>query len=192
MAVTKTVSPENVNIAIENGVDLLGENRVQEYLSKKDFYRNAEVQFIGTLQSRKVPLIIPLIKTVQSVDSVKLAEKIARVSRDCNTCTDILLEINIGREDTKSGVMPEAVFETAKAVGEFQNIHLRGLMTIPPPVNSDIYFGQMQEIYLKLREDLGLDDFNILSMGMSGDYITAIKYGSTLVRIGSALFGARV
>ncbi|MDR0946268.1 MAG: YggS family pyridoxal phosphate-dependent enzyme [Ruminococcus sp.] len=188
MAVTKTQSPENVNIAIDGGITLLGENRVQEFLSKRDSYKPAEVHFIGALQTRKVRQIVPLVSMIHSVDSVKLLNEIDKVSRENDIVSDILIEVNIGGEISKSGVKPGEVHDFAEQAAEFKGLRLRGLMTIPPPENSDKYFGAMQELFENLKSKYSLDT---LSMGMSGDYINAVRYGSTLIRIGSALFGAR-
>lgn len=193
MAVTKTVSPEAVNHAIELGIDLLGENRVQEYQSKRDSYsKAAEVQFIGHLQTNKVKYIIDSVSMIQSVDSIKLAAEINRLAKAGNIVMDVLCEVNIGGEESKSGISPDELESFAEQLTEMKNIHLRGLMTIPPPSDSDIFLARMQELFIRLKES-GTDraDMDILSMGMTHDYADAIKYGSTLVRIGTGLFGAR-
>lgn len=194
MAVTKTVSPEAVNYAISKGINLLGENRVQEYQSKKDFYdQSADVHIIGHLQTNKVKYIINSVKMIQSVDSLKLAREIDRLARENGRVMDILCEVNIGREESKSGIMPEAAFEFAEALGEMKNIRVCGLMAIPPAENSEKFLSAMHDLYIDISEKKSDNiSMDILSLGMSGDYINAIKYGSTLVRIGSGLFGARV
>lgn len=189
MAVTKTVPPEAVNHAIGLGIDLLGENRVQEYQSKADKYdKSAEVQFIGHLQTNKVKYIIGSVSMIQSVDSFKLAQEIDRISKNKGLVTDVLCEVNIGGEDSKSGVSPDALKELMDQISELENIKLRGLMTIPPPWDSDLFLGRMQELYNKYADE---KSFDVLSMGMTHDYAEAVKYGSTLVRIGTGLFGAR-
>lgn len=190
MAVTKTVAPEAINHAVELGIDLLGENRVQEYLSKADFYdKSAEVQFIGHLQTNKVKYIINSVSMIQSVDSLKLGQEISRLAVKNGRVMDILCEVNIGGEDSKSGIAPDGLDELMDGLSELEGIRIRGLMTIPPPSDSDIFLGRMKELYDKISsERKGMDT---LSMGMTHDYAEAIKYGSTLVRIGTGLFGAR-
>ena len=190
MAVTKTVAPEAINHAIGLGMDLLGENRVQEYLSKADLYdKSAEVQFIGHLQTNKVKYIINSVSMIQSVDSLKLGQEISRLAVKNGRTMDILCEVNIGGEDSKSGVSPTELNELIKQLSELEGLRLRGLMTIPPPSDSDIFLGRMKELYDKVSEEYA--DMDTLSMGMTHDYAEAIKYGSTLVRIGTGLFGAR-
>lgn len=193
MAVTKTVAPELVNCAIDCGIRLLGENRVQEYQSKKDAYRQGvPVDFIGTLQSNKVKYLIGNIRIIQSVNKLSLAQEIERCAGKHNIRQDILLEINIGGEDSKSGTAPEQLPELLEQVSQMPHVHVCGLMTIPPPTESTRFLEAMQELFLKTKElQIPGTDMNILSMGMSDDYAQAIQFGSNLVRIGSALFGAR-
>lgn len=194
MAVTKTVPYEAVNYSISKGINLLGENRVQEYQSKKDFYeKSAEVHIIGHLQTNKVKYIINSVSMIQSVDSLRLAKEIDRLAGENNKTMDILCEVNIGREESKSGVFPENAFEFIESLGEFKNIRVCGLMAIPPAENSEKFLSEMHDLYIDISEKKS-DNINmdILSVGMTGDYVNAIKYGSTLVRIGSGLFGARV
>ncbi|MDE6034932.1 MAG: YggS family pyridoxal phosphate-dependent enzyme [Ruminococcus sp.] len=193
MAVTKTVIPEAVNHAVSLGIDLLGENRVQEYLSKKDFYeKNAEVQFIGSLQTNKVKYIIDSVTMIQSVDSIRLAETISRLAVKNNRIIDILCEVNIGGEDSKGGIVPEETGDFIGQIAELEGIRIRGLMTIPPPCDSDIFLGRMQELFNRVAEQKrDIVSIDTLSMGMTHDYADAIKYGSNIVRIGTGLFGAR-
>lgn len=193
MAVTKTVAPEAVNHAVSLGLDLLGENRVQEYLSKKDFYeKSAEVQFIGSLQTNKVKYIIDSVTMIQSVDSVKLAETISRLAVRNNRIIDVLCEVNIGGEDSKGGIAPEETGDFIEQISQFEGIRVKGLMTIPPPCESDIFLGRMQELFNTLSEQKKpVVSMDTLSMGMTHDYADAIKYGSNIVRIGTGLFGAR-
>lgn len=189
MAVTKTVAPEIVNYAIEQGMDLLGENRVQEFLSKKDIYlKSAEVHMIGHLQTNKVKYIINDVSMIQSVDSEKLLGEISRLAVKNGRTMDILCEVNIGGEDSKSGIAPEALRGLLEKAAQTEGIHLRGLMTIPPPSDSDIFLGRMKELYDSCSDEFGLD---VLSMGMTHDYAAAVRMGSTLVRVGTGLFGAR-
>lgn len=189
MAVTKTVPPEAVNHAVELGISLLGENRVQEYLSKAELYdKSAEVQFIGHLQTNKIKYIINTVTMIQSVDSLKLASETDRLAGKNDRIMDVLCEVNIGGEDSKSGVSPEGLAPLLEQMSAMENIRVRGLMTIPPPADSDIFLGRMQELYSRYAEKYG---FDTLSMGMTHDYADAVRYGSTLVRIGTGLFGAR-
>lgn len=194
MAVTKTVPFEYVNHAVSLGIDLLGENKVQEYQSKKDNYdKSAEVQFIGHLQTNKVKYIINSISMIQSVDSLKLACEINRLAAANNLTMDVLCEVNIGGENSKSGIAPDNLSELLENISKLENIRVRGLMTIPPPSGSDVFLAKMQELFItekeKKKKRISMD---ILSMGMTHDYVQAVKYGSTLVRIGTGLFGTRV
>ena len=192
MAVTKTVSPEAINHAVELGIDLLGENRVQEYLSKADFYdKSAEVQFIGHLQTNKVKYIINSVSMIQSVDSIKLGQEISRLAVKNGRAMDVLCEVNIGGEESKSGIAPDGLSGLITQLRELPGVRIRGLMTIPPPAQGDIFLGRMEELYNKVRDTSGIE-MDILSMGMTHDYAEAVKHGSNLVRIGSGLFGARV
>ena len=125
---------------------------------------------------------------IQSVDSVRLASEISRQCMAKGRVMDVLCEVNIGGETSKSGIAPDELGDLLKAVSELEGIRLRGLMTIPPPSESDIYLGRMGGIYEKYAAEYGMD---VLSMGMSGDYARAVRYGSTLVRVGTGLFGAR-
>ena len=195
MAVTKTVSPERINYAIGLGISLLGENRVQEYLDKRESYKPAEVHFIGGLQTNKVKYIIDKVSMIHSVDSLRLAEEIDRRAAQHGIVMDILTEINIGEEQTKGGITADSAEEFCARVAELPNIRLRGLMTIPPAGCSESVFADMQELFERLKVENSHNRenaaFDTLSMGMSGDYEAAIKYGATIVRIGSGLFGYR-
>lgn len=198
MAVTKTVPAEIVNHSISLGIKLLGENRVQEFLDKYEQYSGEyDVHFIGGLQSNKVKYIIDKVSMIHSVDSMKLAAEINKRAAAIDRKTDILLEINIGGEESKNGISAEKLMEFAAEAGELSNLRIRGIMTIPPvDINgsSERYFEKMQRLYNDLRDiSRGKDNFLVdtLSMGMSGDFEKAIDYGSTIVRIGSLLFGYR-
>ena len=192
MAVTKTVEPELINFAIDQGIDLLGENRVQEFLSKKDSYKPCEVQFIGHLQTNKVKYIINDVSQIQSVDSFKLAAEIDRQAKKNDKTMDILIEVNIGDELSKSGISKSGVLELAKRISELENVRINGLMAIPPINADDNIYGSLQELYHEIgQKKLNHINMNVLSVGMSGDYVKAVQYGSNLVRIGTKLFGAR-
>jgi hypothetical protein len=190
MAVTKTVPPEVVNWVFDMGLDLLGENRVQEYQSKKDIYLpEARVHFIGHLQTNKVKYIINDMDMIQSVDSLRLGQEIDRLAAANGRIMDILCEVNIGGEDSKDGVSPEELKGLLEELSSLEHINIRGLMTISPPSDSDIFLGRMAELYGRYKDLYSMDT---LSMGMTHDYVQAVRHGSTLVRIGSGLFGARI
>lgn len=198
MAVTKTVPADKVNFAVANGFTLLGENKVQEFLSKKDLYdKTAEVQFIGHLQTNKVKYIIKDVTLIQSVDSVKLANEINRLAAKNDKVMDILVEINIGDEQSKSGVSTQMLDELIYEISQMKNIAVKGLMAIPPADCGEDIFEKMNGIFLNVKEKYSAEgsasnvSMDILSMGMSGDYEMAIKHGSNLIRIGTRLFGAR-
>ena len=193
MAVTKTVPYERVNYAVSEGITLLGENRVQEYLEKKDFYdKSTEVNFIGHLQTNKIKYIIDSVTLIHSVDSVKLAAEISRQAEKIGRCMNVLIEVNIGREESKSGVLPEKLDELLYESAQMQSIKVKGLMTIPPIGRSEEAFDKMQQLFnnLKAKRQDNID-MDILSMGMSSDYALAVRYGSNIVRIGSGIFGSR-
>lgn len=192
MGVTKTVDPQLINASIDMGIDLIGENRVQEYLSKKDIYKPCETHFIGHLQSNKIKYIINDVSMIQSVDSDRLAGEINRLAEKNGRVMDILAQINIGNESTKSGVSRGETDELLYRLGEYKNLRLRGLMTIPPPGCDESVFEDMRMLFEEMKMKHGAEGvFDTLSMGMSGDYVLAVKYGSTLIRLGTALYGAR-
>lgn len=199
LSATKTVEPEYINYAISLGLDHIGENRVQELLSKYDEYNleNCSLQFIGHLQSNKVRQIVGKVDLIQSVDSLKLAKEVSRVSQNKNLTTDILVEVNIGKEENKSGVMPEMLEELLYQIKDLPSINIKGLMTIPPICDDNnkirSFFSDMNKMFLDISsKKLDNVSMDILSMGMSGDYYEAILEGANIVRIGSALFGKRI
>ena len=198
LAATKTVEPEVINHAISLGLDYIGENKVQELLSKYDSYNleKCSLQFIGHLQTNKVRQIVDKVDLIQSVDSVKLANEIAKQSLKLNKTTDILVEVNIGREENKSGVYPENLEELLCEISKIEGISVKGLMTIPPICDNkhkiSKYFNNMHNIFIDIsQKKLDNISMTILSMGMSADYYEAILEGDNMVRIGSSLFGAR-
>lgn len=198
LAATKTVPAEVINYAIDLGVNCIGENRVQEFLSKYSDLNlnNVNTHFIGHLQTNKVKQIISKVDMIESVDSLKLAKEISLHSVRENVKTNILIEVNIGREENKSGVYIENLIELLKNIANLDNINVKGLMAIPPKCdnNKDLqeYFSKMHEIFVDIR-DKSIDNISmdVLSMGMSNDYIEAIIHGANIIRIGSALFGNR-
>lgn len=198
LAATKTVDAPTINHAISLGLRYIGENRVQELLSKYEDYDldHASLQFIGHLQSNKVRQIVGKVDLIQSVDSVKLAREISRCSQKQGVSTDILLEVNIGREENKSGVLPEALPELLDEIKDIPAIKVRGLMAIPPICENAQenckFFDNMRHIFLDIgSKNIDNISMEILSMGMSDDYAEAIRCGATMVRVGSALFGKR-
>ena len=198
LAATKTVDAATINHAISLGLRYIGENRVQELLSKYEEYdlEHASLQFIGHLQTNKVRQIVGKVDLIQSVDSVKLAKEISRCSVKLGISTDILLEVNVGREENKSGVLPELLPELIDEIREIPFIKVRGLMTIPPICDNAQenrkFFDIMRNIFLDIRsKNIDNISMDILSMGMSDDYEEAVRCGANMVRIGSALFGAR-
>ena len=198
LAATKTVEPEVINHAISLGLDHIGENKVQELLSKYESYNleKCSLQFIGHLQTNKVRQIVDKVDLIQSVDSVKLANEISKQSLKLNKTTDILVEVNIGREKNKSGVYPENLEELLCEISKIDGISVKGLMTIPPVCDNkhkiSKYFNNMHNIFIDIsQKKLDNISMTILSMGMSADYYEAILEGANMVRIGSSLFGAR-
>ena len=198
LAATKTVDAATINHAISLGLDHIGENRVQELLSKYADYdlANCSLQFIGHLQSNKVRQIAGKVDLIQSVDSLKLAQEISAQSVKRGLTTDILVEVNIGREENKSGVFEENLEELLCQIAPLEGISVKGLMTIPPICENkhkiSKYFYNMHKLFIDISEKkLDNVSMSILSMGMSSDYYEAILEGATMVRIGSALFGAR-
>lgn len=198
LAATKTVEPDVINHAISLGLDHIGENKAQELLSKYEAYDldNCSLQFIGHLQTNKVKQIVDKVDLIQSVDSLKLAKEISNQSLKHNKTTDVLVEVNIGREDNKSGVFEENLEELLIQISEFKGISVKGLMTIPPICDNKHkilnYFHKMHNLFIDIsQKKLDNISMSILSMGMSADYYEAILEGANMVRVGSALFGAR-
>ena len=198
LAATKTVDAPTINHAISLGLKYIGENRVQELLSKYDDYDldNASLHFIGHLQTNKVRQIVGKVALIQSVDSVRLAEEISKCSKKLGLTTDILLEVNIGREENKSGVTPEELPELIERIRPIEAVRVRGLMAIPPICENAQenckFFDNMRNIFLDIKsKNIDNISMDILSMGMSDDYAEAIRCGSNMIRVGSALFGAR-
>ncbi len=199
MAVAKTVDPIFINYALDYGVKLIGENRVQEMLRKKpDLHLDGvEKHLIGHLQTNKAGQIVGEVDMIQSVDSLKIAREIGKQSVKKGVITDVLLEINIGEEESKTGFLTSEFFENLYAISEIQGISVKGLMTIPPICENNTtlckYFEKIHNIYVDIcQKKLDNIDMSILSMGMSGDYEQAILNGSNLVRIGSSIFGPRI
>ena len=197
-AATKMNGADAVRQAIAAGIDCCGENRVQELTAKlaENAYNGAPVDFIGRLQTNKVRQVVGKVRLIHSCDRLRLLEAINAEAARQGICQDILLQINIGREESKGGFLEEELPELLPKLGQFSAIRVRGLMAIPPicenPTENDKFFLKIQQ----LGVDIGAKKYDnvsveILSMGMSGDYIGAIRHGSTMIRVGTAIFGAR-
>lgn len=198
LAATKMNGPERIAEAVAAGVDVCGENRVQEFLTKNavNAYAPCAVHFIGHLQKNKVKNIVGAVELIHSVDSVELMECIHKRSAALGIVQDVLLEVNIGGEISKSGVAPGDLPGLLSAAAAFPSLRVRGLMAIPPaeqnPGENRAYFRRMCELFVDIREKK-YDNILMteLSMGMSGDYEDAVRCGATIVRLGTALFGPR-
>ena len=197
MAVTKTVEPVYINHAISLGATLLGENKVQEFLGKKPALEGAyEAHLIGHLQTNKVRQIVGEADMIESVDSVRLAKEIGKVSEKKGIVSRVLLEVNIGKDPDKFGILPEALEETACEIAEISGIQVCGLMTVPPfdadEENTRRFFSNMHQLFIDIAaKKIHNIVMHTLSMGMSGDYPLAIAEGATIVRVGTAIFGGR-
>lgn len=199
VAASKMNDAERVHAAITAGIRVCGENRVQELLDKYEqhAYDGADLQFIGTLQTNKVKYLIGKVSLIQSVGSIHLGEAIAKEAAKHEICQDILLEVNIGREAAKSGLMIEELDEAISKLSEKRSLHIRGLMAIPPIADeiskNSSYFHEMRQVFVdiltKKYDNVNMD---YLSMGMTNDFEMAIECGANMVRIGTAIFGTRL
>ena len=197
-AATKMNDADAVRQAIAAGVDCCGENRVQELTAKlsENAYAGAPVHFIGHLQTNKVRQVVGKVDLIQSVDSAHLLRAVDREAGRQGIRQDILLEINIGNEASKGGFSPEEILPLLENFGEFSNVCVKGLMAIPPisrfPGENLEFFQKMRQISVDIRDIIN-DNVKVdcLSMGMSGDFEDAIAAGSTMIRVGTAIFGAR-
>ena len=197
-AATKMNGADAVRQAILAGVDCCGENRVQELVQKQSehAYDGAPVHFIGHLQTNKVKQVVGKVDLIQSVDSLRLLEAVNKEAVKQGIVQDILLEINVGEEASKSGFTLEEMPAILPDMEKYGSIRVRGLMAIPPvPENSgdnrkffEKIYGLSVDITAKKYDNVSVD---VLSMGMSGDYVDAIACGSTMIRVGTAIFGAR-
>ena len=197
-AATKMNDAEAVREAIRCGVDCCGENRVQELVAKlaDDAYRGRPVHFIGHLQTNKVKQVVGKVDLIQSVDSLRLLQVIQKEAARQNICQNILLEVNIGQEENKTGFTVGEVWEVLEEIAHFPNIAVKGLMAIPPicriPGGNDKFFQEMYNLAVDITAKKGDNvSMEILSMGMSGDFADAVRCGSTMIRVGTAIFGAR-
>ena len=199
LAATKTVPAEVINyVTQELGVKNIGENRVQELLEKYDSLNleGVKLHFIGKLQTNKVKYVIDKVDMIHSLDSIRLAKEIDSRAEKIGKVMDVLVEVNSGREENKSGIFPEDVQNFLSELTQFSNIRVKGLMTIAPvcPEKEDYrkYFRETYSIFIdNSRNKLHNIDMDTISMGMTDSYVVAIDEGSDIVRIGSAIFGSR-
>ncbi len=197
-AATKMNDAQAVRDAIAAGVDCCGENRVQELTSKmaENAYVGAPVHFIGHLQTNKVKQVVGKVDLIQSVDRMKLLETIQAEAAKQGIVQDVLLEINVGQEESKSGFTVEEILPVVEQISDFSNIRVKGFMAIPPisqnPGDNRKFFQRIFNLSVDIREKK-YDNVSVdcLSMGMSDDYADAIACGSTMIRIGTAIFGPR-
>ena len=198
VAATKMNDAQAVHRAIAAGVDACGENRVQEMMEKlgQNAYTGAPLHFIGSLQKNKVKFVVGNCDLIHSVNSVDLLEAIAKKAASLDIVQDVLLEINIAGETSKTGFLPEYLPQLLESAGKFPSVRVRGLMAIPPKAEKTgenrRYFAQMRELFI----DIGAKKYDnvtmdFLSMGMSDDFEDAIAEGSNMIRVGSAIFGPR-
>ena len=197
-AATKMNDADAVKAAVAAGVDCCGENRVQELTQKQPLgaYEGKPVHFIGHLQTNKVKQVVGKVELIQSVDRLPLLECIQKEAEKQGIRQDILLEVNIGGEESKSGFTKDEAIAAAAKMADFPNVHLKGLMAIPPvsekPGQNCVFFAEMRQLAVDIRSKK-YDNVSIecLSMGMSDDFADAIREGSTMIRVGTAIFGAR-
>ena len=198
VAATKTQSDETIRAAIAAGITACGENRVQEMTAHldADAYVGVQLHFIGHLQTNKVNKVVGRVDLIESVDSLRLLEAIEKQAAKLDLVQDILIEVNVGGEESKSGVRADQVETLAHKALELPHVRLRGLMAIPPVAGEKGnrgFFREMYQLYVDIKQKMvdNETDINCLSMGMSADYADAVREGATLVRVGTALFGPR-
>lgn len=197
-AATKMNDAAAVREAVAAGVDCCGENRVQELTQKlaEGAYTGKPVHFIGHLQTNKVKQVVGKVDLIESVDRMELLECIEKTAAKLGIVQPILLEVNIGAEESKSGFSQEEIWQTVERMADFPHCRLRGLMAIPPislhPGDNRRYFAEMRNLFVDISEKKYDNvDMECLSMGMSGDYADAIAEGATMIRVGTAIFGPR-
>lgn len=199
VAATKVQTSDTIRQAIAAGVTICGENRVQEMTAHldDDAYAGAALHFIGHLQTNKVKQVVGRVDLIESVGSEHLLDAIEAQAAKLDLVQDILLEINIGGEESKSGISPDELPALAQKAAACPHVNLRGLMAIPPvaegPDGNRPFFAKMRQLFVDIRDKMSDNGITIdcLSMGMSGDYEDAVREGATLVRVGTALFGPR-
>ena len=198
LAATKMNDAEAVRAAIAAGIDCCGENRVQELVEKSavNAYAGAPVHFIGHLQTNKVKQVVGHVDLIQSVDRLNLMQALEKEAARQGIVQPILLEINVGREESKSGFLPEEVWQVLENMEPFSHLKVKGLMAIPPVSHFEgenrRFFKEIYQLSVDIRQKKYDNvDMDCLSMGMSGDFTDAIACGSTMIRVGTAIFGAR-
>ena len=197
LAAAKGRSPEEIRAAIAAGIAHVGENYVQEALSKRPHVPEpATWHMIGRLQRNKAKRALEVFDWVQTLDSLKLAERLERLLSREGKRLPVLVEVNIGREPQKAGVMPEEAADFIRELSRFPHLEVRGLMAIPPapgdPEDSRPYFREMRRLFEELgREGIPGVEMEVLSMGMSADWEVAVEEGATMIRLGTLLFGPR-
>ncbi|RYX99964.1 YggS family pyridoxal phosphate-dependent enzyme, partial [bacterium] len=191
IAVTKTVDSDRIRIAAKTGIKDIGENKVQEALSKFEELKDLDIKWhlIGTLQSNKAKKAVEIFDLIHSVDSFKLATVLNKEAEKLSKIQDILLQVNVSREETKSGFFVEDLFNALPELAELKNISIKGLMTIGPDTENEEFikncFSDLREIKEKINSGKYLKrEINILSMGMTNDYEIAITEGSNMIRLG--------
>ena len=198
-AATKVQSDDTIRAAIAAGITLCGENRVQELTAHlaAGAYAGAQVHFIGHLQTNKLKFVVGKVDLIESVGSEHLLDAIEAQAAKTGVVQDILIEVNVGGEESKSGIAPAEVPTLAEKAVSLPHVRLRGLMAIPPVAETEganrPFFAEMRQLFVDIREKMSdnKNDIVCLSMGMSGDFEDAIAEGATMVRVGSALFGPR-
>lgn len=194
VAATKTVPPEIINAAIDEGVTEIGENRAEELCEKYPFIKRdgVRIHLIGGLQTRKVKSIIDKVDMIQSLDRMSLANEIEKRAKEINKVVDCLIEINLGKEEGKSGLPPEEALEFYCCLQNHSHIRIRGVMAVPPVGKTEEYYNILYKIYADiLKKSKNSDKIDTISVGMSSDYKQAVELGSNMVRVGSAIFGKR-
>lgn len=197
IGVTKFHPIEDIEPAVNAGLKSVGENRVQELLDKLDYFNSAglDVNLIGQLQRNKVKYVIGKVGLIQSMDRLELAKEVDKRARAASLVQDVLVEVNIGCEEQKGGILPDLLPDFLGVLSEMPGICVKGLMCIPPAVGEQearVYFAKMRELFHSIKaQKLPNIELEQLSMGMSGDYRSAILEGATMVRVGTAIFGAR-
>jgi pyridoxal phosphate enzyme (YggS family) len=198
VGVTKTVDVERIKQAVSAGLQILGENYVQEAREKiKEVGGEASWHFVGRLQTNKAKYAVKLFDMIETVDSLKLAKELNRRAQSLGRTLPIIIQVNLAREVSKGGVEPSECISLIKQISDLANLQIRGLMTMPPffdqPDRARPYFAQLRELSQEIaKAQLPRVEMEELSMGMSGDFETAIEEGATLVRVGTAIFGKRL
>lgn len=198
VAATKMNDAARIREAISAGVEICGENRVQELLEKleQNAYEGSRLHFIGHLQKNKAKYIVGKVELIQSVDTLELIDVIGALASRRGIVQDILLEINIAAEPSKSGFAPDDIYAALDYADKVSGVHVRGLMSVPPICSESVqnrpYFERLKQLFIDIStKKYDNNSMDFLSAGMSGDYLEAVECGSNMVRIGSAIFGPR-